>query len=54
MNPPACLQNITCAAENAQSQHLVRFVALQQFSAPDTMLSGIKNIPATGRAVVDP
>jgi hypothetical protein len=47
MNPPIRLQNITSAAENAQSQHLVRFVSLQQFGAPDTILSGIKMVPAT-------
>jgi hypothetical protein len=54
MNPPLCLQWITYAAENAQSQHFVRLIALQHFDAPDTMLSGIKTVPATGRAVVDP
>jgi hypothetical protein len=54
MNPPARLQLITYAAENAQSQHFVRFVSLQHLNAPDTMLSGIKTVPATGRAVVDP
>jgi hypothetical protein len=54
MNPPIRLQYITPAAKNAQSQHFVRLVALQHLDAPDSMLSGIKTIPATGRAVVDP
>ncbi|TIS76413.1 MAG: hypothetical protein E5W99_22950 [Mesorhizobium sp.] len=49
MNPQICLQYITSAAKNAHSQQIVHFVALRQRQAPDTMLSGIKVVPATGR-----